>query len=64
MDPNGLLARCYKANGNVAQSAKGEFVGLNHRPFSSGICDCDSGDCCSPGRTIKPDQLSIEEKVT
>jgi hypothetical protein len=53
MDPLSLLQECYAANACVAQAAQGEFAGLNSGLFSSGICDCDGGDCCSPGRLPK-----------
>jgi len=60
MSAKELVENCYAKNGNVAQPANSDFVGvragpvssLPRDPFSSGICDCDSGDCCSPGRTI------------
>ena len=57
MDAKALVDRCYAQNGLLAGTSETEFVGLRtgpmgHDPFSSGICDCDGGDCCSPGRTL------------
>jgi len=60
MSAKKLMESCYAENGNVAQPADSEFIGLQTGsvsslqgdPFSSGICDCDGGDCCSPGRTL------------
>ncbi len=62
MSAKQLLERCYSQNGNIAQDAQSEHTGLvtgviscslkgDKDPFSSGICDCEGGDCCSPGRS-------------
>jgi len=48
MSAKDLLEQLYSQNGNDPQDALTEHVGVS----SGGICDCDSGECCSPGRTI------------